>query len=103
VTIEIDRGRAGDHKILKEKSMKATQEGSKLIIEIALQKPKLSASGKSRVVATSRGAWESGIEIEGLPLKILLNAYIDPVDHNNEEPDELSAKPQIKSGAKKQK
>jgi len=53
------------------------KKGSHLIIELAMQKPKVSASGKSLVVATSRGRWESGIVVDGKPVMILVNAYID--------------------------
>ncbi len=57
--------------------MKARQKGSNLIIEMAMQKPKVSASGKTLIVASSRGRWESGIVVDGKPVMILVNAYID--------------------------
>jgi hypothetical protein len=72
--------------------------GKKLVIEIPLQKPRLSKTGKTRVVATTRGPWESAIEIEGLPLTIVSNAYIAaaPADTANDEP-ENEPKPKAKA------
>ncbi len=51
---------------------------NKLCIEIDLEEPKLSASGKSLVVASTRGNTVSSAEIDGKPIVIGLNAYIKP-------------------------
>jgi hypothetical protein len=57
--------------------MKASIKGSTLVIEIEVQKPALSASGKSKVVASSRGnVVFPDVLIEGKPLTVGLNAYI---------------------------
>lgn len=56
--------------------MNATVKDRKLIIEINMQDPKLSASGRNFVVATTRGPWESPVEIAGKPVVIVLNAYV---------------------------
>lgn len=67
--------------------MKANIIGKKLVIEIPIQQPKLSSSGKNKVVSTTRGIWESAIEIDGRPLKIILNAFIDSDPAATEEGD----------------
>ena len=53
-------------------------EGDVLVIRIAcnVTNPPTSASGKSRVVASTRGNKVTGLEIDGKPLTIGLNAYI---------------------------
>jgi hypothetical protein len=57
--------------------MKASIKGNILTIEIEINaKPVLSASGKSRIVATSGGNQTMPIEVDGKPLVIGLNAYI---------------------------
>ena len=49
---------------------------NKLCIEIDLQKPEPSASGKTLVVASTKGNVVTAIEIDGKPVTIGLNAYI---------------------------
>ena len=49
---------------------------NKLIIEIDLEKPTPSASGKTLVVASTHGNTVTDAEVEGKPLIIGLNAYI---------------------------
>ena len=56
--------------------MNAKVEGRKLIIEIDLQEPTPSATGKTLVVATSRGNKETEAKVNGKPVIIGLNAYI---------------------------
>lgn len=57
--------------------MKARIQGSTLVIEIEMQKPSLSASGKTMVIASSRGnVVFPDVLIEGKPLTVGLNAYI---------------------------
>lgn len=48
----------------------------KLCIEIDLEKPSPSSSGKTLVVASTRGNAVTDIRIDGKPLTIGLNAYI---------------------------
>lgn len=57
--------------------MKATIKNDILHIEIPLQKPKASASGKSLVVASSRGNKTTTALVDGKPVTIGLNAYIE--------------------------
>lgn len=50
----------------------------KLVIEIDLQEPKPSKSGKTHVVASTHGNKATEAEVNGLPVTIGLNAYIHP-------------------------
>jgi len=58
--------------------MKATIANNKLTIEIDLQTPRPSASGKTLVVATSGGNVTTTATVDGKPVTIGLNAYIKP-------------------------
>ncbi len=58
--------------------MEVTISGNKLIIEIELQPPTPSASGKTLVVATTRGNVVTQAQIDGKLITIGLNAYIKP-------------------------
>ena len=51
-------------------------DGNKLIITADLETPTPSASGKSLVVASTRGNMKTDVVIDGKPLTIGLNAYI---------------------------
>jgi hypothetical protein len=48
----------------------------KLIISLQLKSPKLSASGKSYVVGSTRGFKRSGVRIKGKPVLFAANAII---------------------------
>jgi hypothetical protein len=56
--------------------MIAEIKGNELVIRIPLQAPAPSASGKTLVVATTRGNVKTAAQIEGKPITIGLNAYI---------------------------
>ena len=56
--------------------MKVRVEGKKLIIEMDLHDPTPSASGKTLVVASTRGNKTTEAIIDGKPVVIGLNAYI---------------------------
>ena len=57
--------------------MKARIENGKLIVEIDLnKKPEPSKSGKTLVVASSRGNRETTVKVNGKAVVIGLNAYI---------------------------
>lgn len=56
--------------------MNAKIENGKLVIEIPLQAPTLSASGKTKVVASTHGNVKTGVMVEGKAVTIGLNAYI---------------------------
>jgi len=51
---------------------------NKLFIEIDLEKPTPSASGKTLVVASTRGNTVTTAMVDGKPVTIGLNAYIKP-------------------------
>ncbi|MCF8383643.1 MAG: hypothetical protein K9G39_08665 [Chlorobium sp.] len=53
-------------------------KNNKLYIEIDLEKPVRSSSGKTLVVASSRGNVETTAKVDGKPVTIGLNAYIKP-------------------------
>jgi hypothetical protein len=56
--------------------MKITIEGGILKIEMPMQTPTPSASGKTLVVATTRGNVKTGATVDGKPITLGLNAYI---------------------------
>ena len=56
--------------------MQVTIEGNELVVRIPLQAPTRSASGKTLVVASSRGNQETTAEINGKKITVGLNAYI---------------------------
>ncbi|MEI8102801.1 MAG: hypothetical protein WCG61_04650 [Chlorobium sp.] len=53
-------------------------KNNKLCIEIDLEKPTPSSSGKTLVVASTHGNTVTNVEINGKPVTIGLNAYIKP-------------------------
>lgn len=56
--------------------MKATIKNNILTIEIPLQTPTASKSGKTKIVATSGGNITTSALVDGKPVTIGLNAYI---------------------------
>ena len=56
--------------------MKAEIKDGNLIITIPLQAPQRSASGKTLVIASSRGNVATTATVDGKPVTIGLNAYI---------------------------
>jgi hypothetical protein len=59
-------------------AMKVEIKDNKLFIEIDLEKPTPSSSGKTLVVASTRGNTVTTAQVDGKPLIIGLNAYIKP-------------------------
>jgi len=57
--------------------MEAKIENGKLIITISLVEPHSSKSGKTLVVATSSGNKPTGALVNGKPVVVGLNAYIN--------------------------
>ncbi len=57
-------------------AMTVAIKNNKLYIEIDLEKPTPSSSGKTLVVARSRGNAVTTAEVDGKPVTIGLNAYI---------------------------
>ena len=56
--------------------MKVTIENGELVIRMPLGTPQPSASGKTLVVASTRGNKTTDLKIDGKPVTIGLNAYI---------------------------
>jgi len=56
--------------------MNARIENGKLVIEIELQEPTRSASGKTLLVATTHGSMVSTAVVSGKPVVVSVNAYI---------------------------
>ena len=57
-------------------ALKVEIKDSKLFIEIDLEKPTPSSSGKTLVVATTHGNVVTAAEVDGKPVTVGLNAYI---------------------------
>ncbi len=57
-------------------ALKVEQKDNKLYIEIDLEKPTRSTSGKTLVVASTRGNVVTDVTVEGKPVTIGINAYI---------------------------
>jgi hypothetical protein len=53
-----------------------TREGEMLVIRIPIAKPTPSASGKTLVVASTRGNQKTGVQIDGKDLYLGVNAYV---------------------------
>jgi hypothetical protein len=56
--------------------LKASIKNNLLLLEIPLQEPRPSASGKTLVVASTNGNTTTTVEVNGQPVIIGLNAYI---------------------------
>jgi hypothetical protein len=53
-----------------------TREGEMLVIRIPIAKATPSASGKTLVVASTRGNQKTGLQIDGKDLYLGVNAYV---------------------------
>ena len=62
----------------REVKVEVTIKDNKLIIEIEMQEPTPSSSGKTLVVATTHGNTVTTAMLDGKPITIGLNAYIKP-------------------------
>jgi hypothetical protein len=58
--------------------MKAKLQGKKLVIELPLEKPRPSASGKTMVVASSRGVKRTNLKVGGKTVCLTVNAFCYP-------------------------
>lgn len=56
--------------------MKVTIKDNTLVIEISLETPKPSSSGKNLVVASTRGIVTTSATVNDKPIKLGLNAFI---------------------------
>jgi|GEM_PF-91771 len=74
----LDAERPGNQREKDKMAMTVEIKGNKLCIEIDLEKPTPSSSGKTLVVASSRGNAVTTAMVDGKPVTIGLNAYIKP-------------------------
>lgn len=58
--------------------MKSSIKNNTLFIEIPLQTPTPSATGKNLIVASTRGNIKTDQAVNGSPLTVSVNAYIKP-------------------------
>ena len=72
--------------------MNVTKKGNNLVIEIAMEKPRPSASGRSMLIAATRGAQNTGVMVNGKQVRVMLIAYIAL--------DSVKKNPDTKAGAK---
>jgi hypothetical protein len=57
-------------------SLKSKLKDNVLCFQLPLQEPKVSASGKTVVVATTRGQVNTGIDYKGSDIILIANAYV---------------------------
>ncbi len=53
-------------------------KNGRFVISLKLRKPTLSKSGKTLVVASTRGVKRSSVKIDGKAVRYIANAFIDP-------------------------
>jgi len=53
-----------------------TREGDTLVVRLPIKTPTPSASGKTLVVASTRGNQKTGLQIDGMDLYLGVNAYV---------------------------
>jgi hypothetical protein len=58
--------------------VKVKIEGKNLVVTMPMQEPAPSASGKTLVVASTRGAMRTDAKVDGKPLLLNMTAYIKP-------------------------
>ena len=56
--------------------LSVTREGDTLVIRIPIKTPAPSASGKTLVVASTRGNQKTAVQIDGKDLYLGVNAYV---------------------------
>jgi len=59
--------------------MNATIEKNELVIRIPITPGVLSASGKSKIVASTRGNVKTALQVEGKTLTVSVNAYVPAI------------------------
>ena len=58
--------------------MKVSIKGNVMTIEIEMQEPAPSSSGKTMIVASTHGSAATTATVNGKPVTVSLNAYIKP-------------------------
>lgn len=56
--------------------MEARIEDGNLVIELPLEKPRPSSTGKTLLVASTRGVQRTGARLRGKPISMVVNAFI---------------------------
>lgn len=64
--------------------LKARLRHNILKVYLPLQNPKVSNSGKNLTIASSNGPASTGIEYEGRPVRIVINAFVPNSEHQTE-------------------
>ena len=59
-------------------TMEAEIKGKKLILTLDLQKPEVSKSGKSLIVASTNGFVKTALNLDGKQVSIAVNAIVKP-------------------------
>jgi hypothetical protein len=73
--------------------MEAKIKNGVITIKMALQRPKLSASGKSMVIATSRGKQRTSERVDGQSVFVVANAFVEVEPARDSETEKPRAKP----------
>jgi hypothetical protein len=73
---ELERLRRSKRARQKQKEEHMKLENGKLVISLRLRRPKLSASGKSFLVGSTRGLKKSAVKIGGKRVHFIANAFI---------------------------
>jgi hypothetical protein len=66
-------------------SLKVKQSGNVLKIQLPLEKPRLSKSGKTMLVASTYGAKTTDVRYEGRRVVVVANAFIYPTKKQKED------------------
>jgi predicted DNA-binding transcriptional regulator AlpA len=67
-----------ERKSQKENNVEVKIKEGNLLILLDLEEPKLSATGKTEVVAGTGGRWRSGAKINGKSVWVVASAYVYP-------------------------
>ena len=58
--------------------MKSRIENGNLVIELPLEKPRLSSTGKTLLVASTRGVKRTTAQFKGKAISVVANAFVFP-------------------------
>jgi hypothetical protein len=58
--------------------VKSKIKNGRLVIDLPLQKPKLSSTGKTLIIASTYGVQSSAAQYKGKPISIVANAFVYP-------------------------
>jgi len=69
--------------------MKAKIEDGEFVLRVPVEKPfVLSKSGKSRLVATTRGIQKTSLQVNGKTVHVVLNAFINNQERGRDRTDD---------------